>query len=147
MTFFRDIENKSEENDLCKQGKAPWFLFCFTFIVIYSFIQLHSFELLPLCFSKGMYEKSYNMKIGCNCLISISDTQISKFLTYMMNNYKICKNLQNFAGINFCWWPVLKSFAKIKFRPWHILTNFMDIHTILKISVRKFLPLKNMVSM
>ena len=33
----RDIENKNEENDLWKREKAPWFLFCFPFFVIYSF--------------------------------------------------------------------------------------------------------------
>ena len=39
-----------------------------------SYSQRHSLELLPLYFSKDMDEKSYNMKIGCNCLIPIYDT-------------------------------------------------------------------------
>ena len=39
MKTFRDIENKNQEHDLCKREKAPRFLFCFPFFVIYSFKQ------------------------------------------------------------------------------------------------------------
>ena len=64
------------------------FLICYLFISIKlqelifnfntfpspSYSQRHSFELLPLYFSKDMDEKSYNMKIGRDCLIPIYGT-------------------------------------------------------------------------
>ena len=37
VTTFWDIENKNEENDLCKREKTPWLLFCFPLFAIYSF--------------------------------------------------------------------------------------------------------------